>query len=744
MTTEDYKSTRLYRIEETLNKITSGIYKISLHSVKCKTAMTAAAKLRENPEYNKPFGMWFEDTASGGANHAALPSTIGMWFKEGSRFALSLKANWKTPSDLIIDIAAAAKEWNAKVKEINVKAAERNSEATTAILKRDDTKTKEYPLYSNWNNASEAISQPDMDFLYNHLRRDELNNLYWLFDDGTVVLIPISEGSSARKILDDADFWSAFTKENMSKIADYSKAIIDRCYELRDSMLSSDEEIASLENELENIVPHCISRNISVQIIFVKVGQGKESNWVFDHFSLAMNAPNKAMNRTNWCRVLQTDMIMFLDFSRIALIRQWSNSENDNAIYKFTMKPVVRPNRKCPMLPPTFARFFKGKLINPSMGLLRIAAFIDSVIDQNNYSRQALAIVGNGKEGKGVFCKFLEHLFGSATVTLQENAFDRENRFGMMPAVNKRLVILQDIKKPTDVIESPMFKSITGNDTLSIDRKFQMPMEWRVRGTKIVLVTNKNIWLNSVYATTRVLPLFFKKNYNDTEAEGVNELVDKMLVEKEAFVQWCYDYIEWCRGLMNNKKERFPYFTKNGLIILSDPSFKLWFAGNMEIRNEQLIAEAFESETPENALESVFKVKKFEDDTEETNDVMQKIFDRFFIQAPDSKLRSSDISLRLIEGAAEEYPEMLLAGITKFSVANGRCTAIRNFKTWLSLNGVQKKRVNGTDFFVDIAIREDAHENLKQVVKHGNQEPQHDFVGIGSMLTKGADDAGIA
>ena len=715
--TAEYTSLRIYKIEALLNSICSGVYQFDLHGVKSRAAATAAGKLRTNPTYSKSIGIWVKNLLEDGQPVRTLsPASIGTWFADGGKFTASLKANWNTPSDLILDIAAAAKEWNDIQKKSSVEKSERNSEATSAILKTDETKTKEYQLYANWSTADEKISAPDIEFLYCHLRQDSLKNLYWVFNDNMVLPIPLSEGSAARKILDDADFWSAFTKDNMVKIKEYCKIIVDRCYDLRNNMLNADDEIATLEEELENIVPHCISRNICVQIHFRKVDSGKHASWLFDHFSLTMNAQKQALNKTNWCTVLQTDMIKFLDFNKIKVIKQWTNDDAVDAVHHSPFKPVIRRVDRMPKLPKAFADFFNGKLTNPMMGLLRLAVFMKSVIDQDNFSRQSLVLVGLGKEGKGVFCKFLEDVMGNACVTLQENAFDRENRFGMVPAINKRLIILQDIKQPSSVIESPMFKSITGNDTLSIDRKFQNAMEWRVQGTKLILVTNKKIWLNNMYAVSRVLPLFFKRNYQASEAESVRDLTDKLILCKEEFIQWCYDYVSYFTGLNNKRGVGFNFITKNGLLIMTDDDFKKWYSGDDAFDSEnEMIMHAFESESPDDMFEPMFKIKMFENEGEEDTDTFTKIFNRFFTKSGEgSKLRSSDISITLVGGTKHEYPEMILAGITRQTTANGHCEGIRNFKMWLLSYGITKKRIRGIDYFIGIEAKKEFSDIPKQ------------------------------
>lgn len=701
-----YEGTDLYRIEEKLNLICRGIYTFSLNSVSPRSALAAGKKMLAGGAYPKPIGIWAKNHLDGDKAVGIDPASISTWFTEGGKFAPSLKASWNTPTDLIMQIAGAAKEWAALCKKADVDRSSRNSEASNAIVDPEDMKTKEYPLYANWNTSDEKLTAPDEEFLYSRLRKDSTGNLYWVFNSGNVVPIPLSEGSAARKILDDSSFWSEFAKDNMSRIAEYSRLIVDRCYELRDSrMIDEKNTVPTLEEELENLVPHCISRNIAVQIYMVKVGEGKTARWVFHHFSLAMNAQNKSMNRTNWCSILQTDMLRFLNFDHIKKIAQWGTNGVDS-IFRPAYVAEQCPCGSMPMLPGAFRQFFSGKLINPLMGLLRIATFVNSVIDPGNYSRQSLVLVGLGKEGKGIFCRFLEGLFGNACVTLQENAFDRENRFGMGPAINRRLIILQDVKQPSSVIESPMFKSVTGNDTLSIDRKFQMPMEWKVEGTKVVIVTNKKIWLNNQYAVSRILPVFFMKNYKDTDALSVPELTAALMAEMKPFVQWCADYENYFRDLKNKAGENFPYCTKNGLSILSDDSFKAWMRGELTGTPNEITREAFENESPGDMPEPMFKIRLYDDEDEDQSAAFSDIFNRFFKRSELGIVPSQKISEALIEGSKSEFPSMIIAGITKQTCQSGKCQPIKDFKAWLIAKGFKKVKLHGDYVFRGMELRD--------------------------------------
>lgn len=709
----DYSGSRLQRMEAIVNEITKGVYKVSLRSVKHKSAMTAAKHIEKNPAYAKPFGMWVQSQLEEGSKeHSITAASLVTWWGSGSKFAEALYSHWKTPFDFLVDLGGAANEWADSKRKEDVTRSEKNSEASRAIIDTRETKTKEYPLYTNWSTVDEKISKPDIEFLYDRLSKDATNNLYWTFNNGVTVPIPMVEGSAARRIMDDANFWSAFALDNLSKIFDYTKYIVDRCYELRNDVGydTADEELDSIESKLEEFVPHCISRNISIQIFFVKIGSGKDAHWAFDHFGLAMNAPKPAMNKTNWCAVLQVDMLRFLDFGRIKLIKQWSTNPDERAIHSFDMynlKLGRRPS-SLPTLPKKFSEFFNGKLVNPKMDMLRIATFVTSVIDPNNYSRQALLLVGLGKEGKGVLCRVFEHIFGSASVTLQEDAFDRERQFGLWPAINKRLVILQDVLRPTTLIETPKFKSLTGNDTLSIDRKYMNTMEWQVDGTKVIIVTNKRVWLNNNYAITRVLPVFFMKNYKSVNVAGLRTITRDLCKESNAFLQWCYDYVNYFKLMTNDKGEQWPFLTDNGLIILSDDQFKDWKHGDLDVTDDDMIVKhAFEAATPSTSAESMFKVSEYEDANDDVEFAFEQMFQTFFELIPGETLKRPLITQTIYEHMNRGFTCMRMAGIDRDPTQSR--TSISNFLRWLSKReGVCAKiEKDGSTVYQNIRIRKD-------------------------------------
>lgn len=738
-----YVTSKLNEMEKTVNTIFSGVMRFNFGLVKEKAAEIASRKIKSNPAYDKPIGVFatsiIEPNAK--AKPYSTASIASLWKTE--KYEAVLKQHWESADVFLFELSVAAKQYHKECNKSNIAQSESHSTATKAIVDTRERKVKEFQLYSNWNSIDENVTDPDREFLYNHLRKDSSSNLYWVFDTGEIVLIPIQDAVHGRRIADDGDFWTMFIHDNAKKIKEFSRTIIEKAYELQtEGTFDSEEKVDSLEQRIENLVPHCISRQLSIQLTFVKEGSGKDSKWLFDSFSLAMAGQKPSLNRDNWCSVLQQDMLRFLDMHQIQSINQWKtlsikDSDSGSSIYSFDASFVERGRKvtELPKLPPNFSSFFRGKLVNPIMCLLRIAVFVVSCIEDRDHSRQALLVVGLGKDGKGVWSKFLEHLFGTAFVTLQENAVDVNNKFGLMPALNKRVICMQDVRYPTQVIESPMFKSVTGCDTVMIDRKFLDQVSWNVDGTKMMIVTNKPVWLNNEYAITRILPVFFKQNYDPMDVLDVTDITSDLCAEANEFVQWAYDYIEYFKQLKNEKDEPWRFLTKNGLMILSDEHYKKWKRGELEKTHDgfwkEVQKEAFEAESLPTLNQTMFRVSQFESANESTEEFYQLIFDKMFILDPEKKTKRTDVIIAITtkaESLNNPIPELNVLGIGR-SNNNERGRQIENLINWIaSRPGIEKVRPQGTVYFKGLALRENTSFDLNTIYHQKKEDAEDDIL----------------
>lgn len=704
-----YIVSELHEIETKLNEIFKGVMSFSLSLVKAKAAQTAASKLKENPAYNKPVGIFYANLVD--ANKGFVPLTTAsitqLWKNE--KYAPALKSHWPDAFDFLCKVSEAAKEYQKERTKSNIKKSEGSSNATAAITDARERKTKDYPLYSNWSSVVEDITDVDIDFLYSHLRKDAVNNIYWKWKDGTIMMIPISEVSKGRQIVDDDEFWTRFMNDNAASIKEYCQTILEKAYELQgDGSFDEDNVVESLESRIENLVPHCISRQISIQITYVKEGRGKDSSWIFERFSLAMTGMKPALNRDNWCSVLQLNLLKFLDASKIGSIKQWHTrftDDNVDAMYYYDARDISIGDKvvKMPVLPTPFAEFFSGKLVNPKMDLLRIATYITTALDDDDKSRQALFLVGRGKDGKGCFSKFLEYLFGSSFETINEDNF--VERFGMETAINKRLICVQDARDPTKIVESPTFKSLTGGDPLFIDIKYRKPVCWHTEGTKVLVTTNKFLWLNDEYSVSRVLPVFFMRNYDPLDIKSVTDITTELCVNSKLFIQWCYRYVQYFKQKKNKAGKPWKMNTKNGLMLLSDRQYELWLEDKLQESWGDIQRDAFAEASPKDSPDDYFRVSRYAEAIEDSEELYGMIAKDMLVFAPNATTSRAEINIALRTVASRGNNYMLQAvGIDRYAKD---CTkAIRSFIKWVcSQDGVTATNGENSKLITGVKIR---------------------------------------
>ena len=647
MNVETYKSSDLFKIEQFLTESSGNLLQIRLNNIKSRAASRMASNLARNPGYATTLGGWYKVNGQEQGGGTINPCWLKQQYEGGTNLSIAMRGRWKTFGDFCIDLTAAAKNWEKTEREDAMARMGKTSNATEVIRSYQEIKIESTPLMTGINSIVSGISAPDLDFLYNNLRKDAQGNLYWKFEH-SLQIIPLAETSSGTRISDDGKFWTLFYAENGKKIQKYLTSVVSACYDERNNSEfgideSSIEELAdSLETELEKIAPHVILGNICIDREFVKIpSQGKSmpAHNEFKRFGISMNSKNKSLSKENWLTQLCETLVQFIDMDQVKLITQWGDLDS---VYNYPrMDEIInRCPTELPALPPTWNGFMKGKLLNETMGLFRMASFVTSALNKRNFSRQALYLCGSGKEGKGIITKVIAHIFGEAASTINEQQLDATNRFGLEPVVNKRLIMLQDISKPTGIFESPFFKSITGNDTISIERKFKKSFEWKVQGTKVIVVTNKKVWLNNNYSTTRILPIHVLRNYE--KAGDVMELSAELISEEREFVQWCCDYCKFIRAVKNSKGESFSnYCGGNGIPLWSDEFFTSWLNGEeIEYNEEAFTNAAFDAE---NGDEDFFEIKSRETSSEFDDTYFNTLANRLFVFNANAVTAGGDI-----------------------------------------------------------------------------------------------------
>jgi putative DNA primase/helicase len=157
-------------------------------------------------------------------------------------------------------------------------------------------------------------------------------------------------------------------------------------------------------------------------------------------------------------------------------------------------------------------------------------------------SQQKLfALIGPPRSGKGTIARILRGLLGDEAVvnpTLQS----LERPFGLAPLVGKTLAIIGDARlggksDQAQVVERLL--SISGEDSLSIDRKNRDPVNVRLK-CRVLLLSNElpRLYDTSGALASRFLILCLSRSFLGSEDTG---LEGKLLAELPGILRWAMD-----------------------------------------------------------------------------------------------------------------------------------------------------------------------------------------------------------
>jgi putative DNA primase/helicase len=154
--------------------------------------------------------------------------------------------------------------------------------------------------------------------------------------------------------------------------------------------------------------------------------------------------------------------------------------------------------------------------------------------------QKMLLIVGPKRSGKGTIGRVLTRLVGAANVAGPTTG-SLAGPFGLQPLIDKSLAIVSDARfrgeHMATVVERLL--SISGEDSLSIDRKF-LPSVFMKLSTRFMFLTNELPQLHDVSAAlpSRFLVLRLTRSFYDSE--NVN-LLNELVEELPGILLWAID-----------------------------------------------------------------------------------------------------------------------------------------------------------------------------------------------------------
>jgi putative DNA primase/helicase len=186
----------------------------------------------------------------------------------------------------------------------------------------------------------------------------------------------------------------------------------------------------------------------------------------------------------------------------------------------------------------------------------------------NPHNKLAL-LIGDGANGKSLLMELIAAIFTNsyAAVPLQE--FSKE--FGMQPLVGKRVNILSDL--PLDSIdETGQIKAITGEDSVTINRKFKEQITTKLE-CKIIGSGNRlpKVKDDSYAFWRRILIIRLYKTFEGESKDS--KLKEKLLNDHEGLEWFIYQSIQAYKKIQDiGWPEDKTYETRQQFLEMSNPA----------------------------------------------------------------------------------------------------------------------------------------------------------------------------
>lgn len=155
--------------------------------------------------------------------------------------------------------------------------------------------------------------------------------------------------------------------------------------------------------------------------------------------------------------------------------------------------------------------------------------------------QKMLLVIGPKRSGKGTIARIMRRVVGEANCAGPTLASLGTN-FGLQPLLGKTLAIFSDARlsgRTDQSVVTERLLSITGEDSLTIDRKFLEPVTAKLL-TRLVMFTNEMPRLgdSSGALPGRMLALRLTKSFYGQEEIG---LTDRLLAERAGILNWAIE-----------------------------------------------------------------------------------------------------------------------------------------------------------------------------------------------------------
>jgi putative DNA primase/helicase len=210
----------------------------------------------------------------------------------------------------------------------------------------------------------------------------------------------------------------------------------------------------------------------------------------------------------------------------------------------FAYKPDAAP-------PTEWLKFLKQLWPDDQQSIEMVQEMFGLMLTGDTSHQKAFLLVGPKRSGKGTIARVMTKLLGQANVCGPTLSSLGQN-FGLAPLIGKRLAIISDARlggKTDQQVVVERILAITGEDSLSVDRKFKDAWTGRLE-TRIMVLTNELPKLADASGAlaSRFLILLLTNSFYGKEDHG---LTDRIIRELPGILNWSLE------GWANLKKRGY-------------------------------------------------------------------------------------------------------------------------------------------------------------------------------------------
>jgi P4 family phage/plasmid primase-like protien len=192
------------------------------------------------------------------------------------------------------------------------------------------------------------------------------------------------------------------------------------------------------------------------------------------------------------------------------------------------------PTAKCPNIEKFLNEILDHKDGNTQKWVDRLLGFTADILLPGNQMEWILYLLGDGRNGKGVYQHILKWLFSPELISsINWSGFDMDNnQFAIYGIFNKWLNICSESNAGKE-IKSSLVKNISGNDTIQIRNLYQSPIEYHPLA-KLVFMDNISPQIPKTETAIwgRIMTVTFPNNYEGENDDPTLKDIDGKLAQE--------------------------------------------------------------------------------------------------------------------------------------------------------------------------------------------------------------------